>query len=1306
MIKGKFSGVAVSLAVAALLGLSACSSSSSGGDDDTTTSATSASYSGTGIDGLIVGATVCIDVNQNNACDAGEPSALTDERGKFTIASTTATGPLLLVGGTDLSTGAAFTGSLKAPAGSTVVTPLTSAIQSLVEKGKTPSEAERDVKTALGVPSDVNVTQFDPYEEIDGANASQAQAVLAKQTQLQVLVHSATVTLAGADANTEVNSTMSSVFDAIADNFDGATTAVELDATVVTAATKKAADVVFASNPAAKVASKAIAQTAAQTAVTSANTAAQEIEAASTSNVLAKLDAAITQVNGATEDELKQAAIDAITEAKKLTEAKIAEIEALQEAQQTKEAEILAAKQAQADAEAALAAAKAAAEADAADRAKYEAYLEAQAAAAKAAAEKAAAEQAAADAEALAAAEEKAISAEAAQREAQAQAAAAQAEAEKLAAQLEAQAAEKAAADAKAAADLAAAQAAAEAAEQSAAGAIAQAQVKANKEIGAFLYHRMDLDVNATIGIQTAIRDLNLTGINVDANVTTAQNALLVAQTALTNLQGLVDANSTDVNSSVTERTAIEAQVSVVSSQLLYAQTLKETALLAKAEAEATAVKVARIASYVSEINATKNTAKNLFDINASTLKSEIEADMLYITTIASNPTYAQTVAQKFSDANTSANAALEAYNDANASIEAIAAKYTEALAAQANLDEFSVLDAKEAATQEKAKLEGYLQSALEKAAEIKTIRAQITTMKEDIDNSTTSSTLGFSDGMEIYGYYIDEEDGVSQIVIEDNVISSNSVSSERSVFDMNSTTFVSVAQTGDSEYAFVNGAWVTRSGSAVINADGTLDIDGFESVKLLSEVDLANPDAAVQAQIDNMTRDFNSTPLSFSSGAKGYVIGFKNLVEYRADYVPHVMVAPNWEDSNETFDDIATYMQHIGGFGAYGVGCKRDLNASPVIDIDANNSDTYYHEYPIIDSNGNQVTTLTEGLTGDIVFAEAADPTQWSNQVKVGTWSVVKLSNNDLVVVATQTDDTYGDFFTLIAKVNGTVMLGDYSQPSLEYQTDEDSMAFNETAINDIKAYILQNYSAFIAPGDTNTTSGDNNTTSGDTNTTNPERTTPMIGSWINETYGVHIAILDDASYFMMQDTNGSGGILGGIELGWFTLSADKKQATDLQAKINSNLDDSAVGGTLVYNDLNDTMSFSDGDGNVTFVRDDGDLTTPWVGAWLSVDQNNSNDVTLLILESNGKYITADMDLNSSTSYNDGGDIWNAFEMGDYTASIQDTNVTLSVTKDPSTDYNGEMGPPAGDMVFDVSNFPTIVNPNITFEKVVLDTP
>ncbi len=1305
MIKGKFSGVTVSLAVAALLGLSACSSSSGGGDDDTTTSATSASYSGTGIDGLIVGATVCIDVNQNNACDAGEPSALTDERGKFTIASTTATGPLLLVGGTDLSTGAAFTGSLKAPAGSTVVTPLTSAIQSLVEKGKTPSEAERDVKTALGVPSDVNVTQFDPYEEIDGANASQAQAVLAKQTQLQVLVHSATVTLAGADANTEVNSTMSSVFDAIADNFDGATTAVELDTTVVTAATKKAADVVFASNPAAKVASKAIAQTAAQTAVTSANTAAQEIEAASTSNVLAKLDAAITQVNGATEDELKQAAIDAITEAKKLTEAKIAEIEALQEAQQTKEAEILAAKQAQADAEAALAAAKAAAEADAADRAKYEAYLEAQAAAAQAAAEKAAAEQAAADAEALAAAEEKAISAEAAQREAQAQAAAAQAEAEKLAAELEAQAAEKAVADAKAAADLAAAQAAAEAAEQEAAAAIAQAQVKANKEIGAFLYHRMDLDVNTTIGIQTAIRDLNLTGINIDANVTTAQNALLVAQIALINLQGLVDTNSTDVNSSVTERTAIEVQVGVVSSQLLYAQILKETALLAKAEAEATAVKAARIAAYISEINATKNTAEELFDINASALKSEIEADMLYITTIASNPTYAQTVAQKFADANTSANAALEAYNDANASIEAISVQYAEALAAQANLDEFSVLDAKEAATQEKAKLEGYLQSALEKAAEIKTIRAEITTMKEDIDNSITSSTLGFSDGMQVYSYYIDEEDGVSQIVIENHLISSNSVSTEGYVFDMNATTFVS-AETADFEYGFVNGAWVERSGSAVINADGTLDIDGFESLKLLSEVDLANPDATVQSYLDDIARDFNSTPLSFSSGAKVYVLGFKNLVEYRADYVPHVMVAPNWEDSNETFNDIVTYMQHIGGFGRYGIGCKRDLNATPVIDIDLNNSDTYYHEYPIIDSNGNQVTTLTEGLTGDIVFAEAADPTQWSNQVKVGTWSVVKLSNNDLVVVATQTDDTYGDFFTLIANVNGTVMLGDYRQPSLEYEMGEYPFVFNDVAINDIKAYILQNYSAFVAPGDTNVTTGDNNTTSGDTNTTNPERTTPMIGSWINKTYGVHIAILDDASYFMMQDTNGSGGILGGIELGWFTLSADKKQATDLQAKINSNLDDSAVGGTLVYNDLNDTMSFSDGDGNVTFVRDDGDLTTPWVGAWLSVDQNNSNNVTLLILESNGKYITADMDLNSSTSYNDGGDIWNAFEMGDYTATAQDTNVTLTVIKDPSTDYNGEMGPPAGDMVFDVSNFPTIVNPMITFEKVVLDTP
>ena len=140
-------------------------------------------FSGTGIDGILVGSTVCIDVNGNAACDADEPADPdgTDAQGKFEIPATTKTGPLLLIGGTDIGTGLPFTGSLTAPAGSTVVTPLTSAVQSLVKTGVSAEEAEANVKAALGVPADVNLTHFDPFDEV----SANAQAVLASQAHLQ-----------------------------------------------------------------------------------------------------------------------------------------------------------------------------------------------------------------------------------------------------------------------------------------------------------------------------------------------------------------------------------------------------------------------------------------------------------------------------------------------------------------------------------------------------------------------------------------------------------------------------------------------------------------------------------------------------------------------------------------------------------------------------------------------------------------------------------------------------------------------------------------------------------------------------------------------------------------------------------------------------------------------------------------------------------------------------------------------------------------------------------------------------------------
>ena len=63
--------------------------------------------------------------------------------------------------------------------------------------------------------------------------------------------------------------------------------------------------------------------------------------------------------------------------------------------------------------------------------------------------------------------------------------------------------------------------------------------------------------------------------------------------------------------------------------------------------------------------------------------------------------------------------------------------------------------------------------------------------------------------------------------------------------------------------------------------------------------------------------------------------------------------------------------------------------------------------------------------------------------------------------------------------------------------------------------------------------------------------------------------------------------------------------------------------------------------------------------------------------------------------------------ELGTFTTSLVDTNMTVTITKDANTDYNGpNLGPPAGSLVFDLTNYPTSVLSiqygDMTFEKVV----
>ncbi|MDD2863331.1 MAG: Ig-like domain-containing protein [Methylococcales bacterium] len=125
---------------------------------------------GKAIDGYLSGATVFADTNGNGVWDAGEAKTITDDKGDFKL--TNAKGTIIASGGTDLTSGKAFSGTLKAPAGSKVVTPLTTIQQGFVESGQTAAEAQQSVAKAFGFSETINLKTYDPIKVLENATTA------------------------------------------------------------------------------------------------------------------------------------------------------------------------------------------------------------------------------------------------------------------------------------------------------------------------------------------------------------------------------------------------------------------------------------------------------------------------------------------------------------------------------------------------------------------------------------------------------------------------------------------------------------------------------------------------------------------------------------------------------------------------------------------------------------------------------------------------------------------------------------------------------------------------------------------------------------------------------------------------------------------------------------------------------------------------------------------------------------------------------------------------------------------------------
>jgi len=189
---------ALSAVVTATL-ISACGGGSGGTNGSTESPPTPTVMSGVVIDGPLQGATVCLDLNRNGACDNGEPaSAATDAQGRYSI--TGLSGDQLNAGApivaeipataVDTSTGAAVgkAYTLQAPADKTsVISPVTTLIQAGVAQGLTLSAAEAAVAKHLRVSAG---SLYNNYMEGSGSDdATLAAAVPALVASMQASVN-------------------------------------------------------------------------------------------------------------------------------------------------------------------------------------------------------------------------------------------------------------------------------------------------------------------------------------------------------------------------------------------------------------------------------------------------------------------------------------------------------------------------------------------------------------------------------------------------------------------------------------------------------------------------------------------------------------------------------------------------------------------------------------------------------------------------------------------------------------------------------------------------------------------------------------------------------------------------------------------------------------------------------------------------------------------------------------------------------------------------------------------------------------
>ena len=191
---------------ATMLTLASCGGGGGGGSGGISSSQPSSilpNITGTVVKGPLHNALVFADYNNDGLLSAGEPSTRTAADGSFVLNSNDPSANFVSI--SDSQTTDSFTGEnvsgikLKAPGGSSVVTPATTLLVEI--KKSSPSISNSEVANALGL-SGVDITSFNPF----AAGVDQNLALVSEKVANQIISTVSTISAAaeGTGANKDI----------------------------------------------------------------------------------------------------------------------------------------------------------------------------------------------------------------------------------------------------------------------------------------------------------------------------------------------------------------------------------------------------------------------------------------------------------------------------------------------------------------------------------------------------------------------------------------------------------------------------------------------------------------------------------------------------------------------------------------------------------------------------------------------------------------------------------------------------------------------------------------------------------------------------------------------------------------------------------------------------------------------------------------------------------------------------------------------------------------------------------------------